>query len=68
MTALHKTVLAVFGERRRPVTFLSSSTAKEQLENLFEAVTVCYSDIVSANEGTSTTNSTFCSKKAVIGD
>ena len=50
----HKTVLVVFGERRRPVSFESGSTAKEELERLLEAVKVCFSDIISAREGPST--------------
>lgn len=50
----HKTVLVLFGERRRPVSFESGSTAKEESERLLEAVKVCFSDIISAREGPST--------------
>ena len=60
----HKTVLVVFGERRRPVKFACGFTVKEELENLFEAVKVCYNDIISSNEGTSTTKQYFLQQES----
>ena len=60
----HKTVLAIFGERRRPVTFECGCTAKEELQNLFQAVTVCFSDVISASEGSSTTKQYFLQQES----
>ena len=41
----YKTVVVVFGERRRPVQFKSCDTPKEEADNLFEAVADCFKDI-----------------------
>lgn len=60
----HKTVLAVFGERRRPVSFECSSTAKEELEHLLEVVKVCFSDIINAREGLSTAEEYFLQQES----
>ena len=42
----YKTVVVVFGDRRRPVQFKCGDTAKEEAGNLFEAVADCFSDLV----------------------
>ena len=52
-----KTVLVVFRtHRRRPVTFSSGKTPKEECENLLEAVLTAFHDVLETGEGTSTTN------------
>jgi len=60
----HKTVLAIFGERQRPVRFECGCTAKEELENLFEAVKVCFSDVISTSEGSSTIKEYFLQRES----
>ena len=60
----HKTVLAVFGDRRRPVTFVSGCTAKEEVDNLFQAVKATYNDVLSVSEGSSTTNEYFLQQES----
>ena len=52
-----KTVLVVFrSHRRRPVTFSSGKTPKEERENLPEAILTAFHDVLETGEGTSTTN------------
>ena len=60
----HKTVLAVFGDWRRPVNFVSGCTAKEEVYNLYQAVKATYNDVLSVNEGSSTTNEYFLQKES----
>ena len=42
-----KTVLVVFWNRRRPVTFASGKTLKEEHQNLFEAVVRDFYEVLS---------------------
>ena len=67
-----KTVLGIFRERRRPITFNGGSTPKEEYGNLLEAVKSSFDNIMIANEGPSSSsrgievNTTF-KEKARIG-
>ena len=51
-----KTVLGVFRERRRPITFNSGNTPKEEYGNLLEAVKSGFDNILIANEGPSSSS------------
>ena len=57
--SLQKTVLCVFRERRRPVTFNASADEKTEKKNLFDAVKASFSDVLSSGEGTSNPGSYF---------
>ena len=54
-----KTVLCVFKERRRPVTFRTSNDAQVERKHLLEAVRVSFADVISSGEGTSASSSYF---------
>ena len=43
--SVEKTVLGIFRERRRPITFNSGSTPKEEYGNLLEAVKSGFDDV-----------------------
>ena len=47
---MEKTVLCVFGERKRPVTFKGSTDPVKDRKNLLEAVLLCYSDVLQGSE------------------
>ncbi len=57
-----KTVLCVYGERKRPVTFLGSTDPLKDRKNLFEAVVACFSDVM---EGSSSQTSFFLQQESV---
>ena len=50
---VQKTVLCVFMERKRSVTFNASNDAKVERKNLFDDVRVHFSDVLSYGEGSS---------------
>ena len=54
-----KTVLCVFMDRRRPVSFSSDTDGKTERQKLLEAVKATFSDILSTGEGSSSTVSYF---------
>ena len=54
-----KTVLCVFKERRRPVTFIPSSDTTIERKNLLDAVRASFADVLSSGEGTNDTKSYF---------
>ena len=54
-----KTVLCVFKERRRPVTFITSSDKNVERKNLLDAVRASFADVLFCGEGTSDTRSYF---------
>ena len=54
-----KTVLCVFKERRRPVTYRTSNQAQIEKKHLLDAVSVTFADVLSSGEGTSDTKSYF---------
>ena len=57
--SIQKTVLCVFRERRRPVTFSASTDEKTEKKNLLDAVKASFSDVLSSGEGTSNPGSYF---------
>ena len=54
-----KTVLCVFKERRRPVTFITSADKNVEWKNLLDAVRASFADVLSCGEGTSDAKSHF---------
>ena len=56
---IKKTVLCVFRERRRPVTFVTNSDKKIERKNLLDAVETSFADVLSCGEGTSDSKSYF---------
>jgi hypothetical protein len=54
-----KTVLCVFKDRRRPVTFVQDKEPKRERQNLLEAVHVSFSDLLSCGEGPSSSSPTY---------
>ena len=46
-----KTVLCVFKDRKRPVTFLGDQDAKKERQNLLEAVKASFSDLLEGSSG-----------------
>ena len=52
-----KEVLVVYGQRRRPVTYSTSSVASTEHTNLTQAVRVAFADVVEVNEGNSSSTS-----------
>ena len=54
-----KTVLCVFKERRRPVTFIPSSDTNIERKNLLDAVRASFADVLSSGESTNDTKSYF---------
>ena len=51
--SVYKTVLCVFKDRRRPITFKASGDAQTERQNLLDAVRVTFSDVLSCGEGSS---------------
>ena len=54
-----RTVLAIFDSRRRPITFASGETPKEEYRNLLEAVVRDFHDVLGSNEGPSSMDNYF---------
>ena len=54
--AKEKTILGVFRGRRRPVTFSSGKTPKEECENLLKAVLTAFCDLVESKDDTFVTS------------
>ena len=54
-----KTVLCVFKDRRRPVTFVADKEPQRERNNLLEAVKMSFSDLLSCGEGTSTSPASY---------
>ena len=59
-----KTVLVVFRNRRRPVTFASGKTPKEEHQNLFEAVVRDFYDVLESNEGSSSMGNYYLQRES----
>ena len=57
--SVKKTVLCIFKERRRLVTFIASTDEKKEKKNLFDTVKTSFSDVLSSGEGTSNSGSYF---------
>ena len=56
-----KTVLCVYGERKRPVTFEGSTDPVKDRKNLYEAVMATFSDVL---EGSSSQTSYFLQQES----
>ena len=54
-----KTVLCVFKDRRRPVTFIQDDEPKRERQNLLEAIQVSFSDLLSCGEGPSSLSPSY---------
>ena len=56
---VQKTVLCVFMERKRSVTFNACNDAKVERKNLFDDVRVHFSDVLSYGEGSSASSGSY---------
>ena len=60
----YKTELGVFKEKRRPIWFKCSINAKEEYENLLQAVKACFEEVIALNEGASLTHGYYLQKES----
>jgi len=61
---VHKAVLAVFKDRRRPVVFNCGLNMKEEHENLLSAVKACFEEVIVLNEGSSSSGDYYLQKES----